>query len=77
MNVQGEASPKAPSNEVRAGDSVHCEGFAHGGMSSGQVHLGTWRERLPFRCSPTASATAEASELSPLSRREAFKRRTP
>ena len=46
MNVQGEASPKAPSNEVRAGDSVHCEGFAHGGMSSGQVHLGTWRERL-------------------------------
>lgn len=33
-------------NEVRAGDSVYCERFPHGGMSSGQVHLGTWRERL-------------------------------
>jgi hypothetical protein len=29
-----------------------------------------------YRCSPTASVTVEASELSPLSRREAFKRRT-
>lgn len=33
-------------NEVRAGDSVYCERFAHGGMSSGQVHMSTWRERL-------------------------------
>ncbi|MER7515554.1 hypothetical protein [Streptomyces sp. NPDC126499] len=26
--------------------SVHRERFAHGGMSSGMVHLDTWRERL-------------------------------
>ena len=33
-------------DEAHAGDNVYCEGLAHGGMSSGQVHLVTWRERL-------------------------------
>ena len=28
------------------GDSSHLPEFAHGGMSSGQVHLPTWRTRL-------------------------------
>ncbi|MBO2460612.1 hypothetical protein [Actinomadura violacea] len=27
-------------------ESVYREEFAHGGMSSGSVHLPTWRERL-------------------------------
>jgi hypothetical protein len=26
--------------------SVYCERYAHGGMSSGMVHLDTWRQQL-------------------------------
>jgi hypothetical protein len=29
-----------------APEAVYCEQFAHGGMSSGHVHIPTWRDEL-------------------------------
>jgi hypothetical protein len=33
-------------DDSAAPESVEVTGFAHGGLSSGQVHIATWRERL-------------------------------
>lgn len=47
-------------NAIRASGTVYCERFAHGGMSSGQVHLGSWRDRLlPMLANRVADSAGE------------------
>jgi hypothetical protein len=41
--------------------SVYLEEYAHGGMSSGRIHLGTWRDKLiPLLAKRAGKPSAQA-----------------